>query len=287
MAGGTPGPAGPSAAGIVAYQAGAGIARITISRPERHNSLTWAMMADLRSALARAKDDPEVKVVVLSGAGDQAFCAGADLGGMAPPNAGEAPEVVELHERRGQLAGIFTDLWALGKPTIARVRGYALAGGLGLALACDLVVAAEDAVFAAPEIDVGLWPYMVTVPLARSMLPKKALELMMTGRRVGAAEADGLGMVTRVVPVAGLDLAVDHLAATLAAKAPGAMRLGRDSFYRVWDQAAEPALAHLHALLGLAALTPEAREGLSAFAERRPPAWARAYPPPAPGPPTR
>lgn len=275
----------------VLYVSDAGMARVTINRPERRNALTWAMVAELRSALARAKEDPGVRVVILSGAGEQAFCAGADLGGMAPGpaagDAGAAGDVLHRHEGRGRLAGLFTDLWELGKPTIAAVRGYALAGGLGLALACDLVVAAEDAVFAAPEIDVGLWPYMVTVPLTRSMLPKKALELMLTGRRVGAEEADRLGLVTQVVPVAQLDPAVDRLASALAAKPPGAMRLGRDSFYRVWDQAAEPALAHLHALLGLAVLTPEASEGLAAFADKRPPIWATPDPGIAPGSPTR
>ena len=140
-------------------------------------------------------------------------------------------------------------MWELGKPTIARVRGYALAGGFGLALACDLVVAADDAQFGTPEIDVGLWPYMITVPLMRSMPPKKALELMMTGRRVDADEAERIGFVNRVVPVDELDAAVAELAATLAAKSPAIMKLGRDSFYAVWDQAAEDALRLLHPLL--------------------------------------
>ena len=120
-----------------------------------------------------------MRVVVLTGAGDQAFCAGADLGGIAE-NAGAAT----AHEGRGLLADLFRDMWSLGKPIVARVRGYALAGGFGLACACDLIVAADDAVFGTPEINVGLWPYMITVPLLRSMPPKTALDLMMTGRRV-------------------------------------------------------------------------------------------------------
>ena len=107
---------------------------------------------------------------------------------------------------------------------------------MGLALACDLVVAADDAQFGTPEIDVGLWPFVITVPLMRSMPPKKALELMMTGRRVGAEEAERIGFVTRVVPVDELDAAVGELAADLATKSPAVMRLGRDSFYAVWDQ---------------------------------------------------
>ena len=172
------------------------VARITINRPEKRNSLSWTVMAELREAFAAAKADDAVRVVVLTGAGDKAFCAGADLSGMAG-GAGYAA----LHDARGELARLFREMWDLGKPTIARVRGCALAGGFGLALACDLVIAADDAQFGTPEIDVGLWPHMITVPLTRSMPPKKALELMMTGRRVSAEEAERIGFVTRVVPV--------------------------------------------------------------------------------------
>ena len=246
-----------------------GIARLALNRPERRNALSWSLVAELRGALAAAKADPDVRVVVLTGTGEKAFCAGADLGGMA----GSSTSFLELHEGRGGLAELFLDLYALGKPTIARVFGYALAGGMGLALACDLVVAADDVQFGTPEIDVGLWPYMITVPLMRSMPPKKALELMLTGRRVDAAEADRLGFVTRVVPVAELDAAVDELAATLASKSPAILKLGRDSFYEVWDRDAADALSHLHPLLTLTTLTEDAQEGLAAFAEKRPPHW--------------
>jgi enoyl-CoA hydratase/carnithine racemase len=247
---------------------GEGVATFTINRPERRNALSWEVVDELRAALAGAKSDPDVRVVVLTGAGDKAFCAGADLSGMA-----QGAGFVELHAARGQLAELFDELWSLGKPTIARVRGYALAGGFGLALACDLVVAADDAQFGTPEIDVGLWPHMITVPLCRSMPPKKALELMLTGRRVGAAEADRIGFVTRVVPVDELDGAVAELAATLAAKPPAIVRLGRDGFYRVWDQAAGDALAYLHAQLTLTTMTEDSKEGLAAFAEKRRPRW--------------
>src|SRR6185503_1114295 len=120
--------------------------------------LSWALIGELREALALAKADSEVRVVVLTGAGTKAFCAGADLDGMA---AGAG--FTELHEGRGELADLFRDLYGLGKPTIARVRGFALAGGFGLALACDLVVAADDAVFGTPEVALGLWPHMITV----------------------------------------------------------------------------------------------------------------------------
>jgi enoyl-CoA hydratase/carnithine racemase len=252
----------------VRYEVRDRVARVTIDRPERRNALSWSVMRELRGAVALAKADDEVRVLVLTGAGEQAFSAGADLGGMK-----DGDGFTALHQGRGELADLFRELYALGKPTIARVRGYALAGGFGLALACDLVVAADDATFGTPEIDVGLWPHMITVPLVRSMAPKRALELMLTGRRVNAAEAEQIGFVTRVVPVAELDAAVDELAAALAAKSPTAMRLGRDSFYAVWDQSVEASLRLLHPLLTITANTEDAAEGIAAFAEKRPPEW--------------
>ena len=250
------------------YELADGIARLTIDRPDKRNALSWSVLRDLRRRLAEIQADSDVRVVVLTGAGDRAFCAGADLTGMAA-GAGH----LDLHESRGELAALFDDLWHLGKPTIARVRGYALAGGMGLALACDLVVAADDAVFGTPEIDVGLWPYMITVPLMRSMPPKVALELMMTGRRVSADEALRLGFVNRVVRVAELDENVDELAATLAAKSPAVLRLGRQAFYDVWDQSSGDALAHLQAMLTVGTGLEDAAEGLAAFAQKRPPEW--------------
>ena len=253
----------------VLYEVAGAVARVTINRPERRNALAWSTVGELRGALARAGADAGVRVVVLSGAGERAFCAGADLGGVAA-----AGDVAAAHRDRGEVAGLFLDLWSLGKPTIARVRGAALAGGFGLAVACDLVVAADDAVFGLPEIDVGLWPFLAGVPLVRALPPRKALELMMTGRRIDAHEADAMGFLTRVVPVDQLDGAVDELAATLAAKPAETLRLGRDAFYAVWGLGAREAFGQLHPLLTLTSMTEAAREGAAAFAEKRPPRWA-------------
>jgi enoyl-CoA hydratase/carnithine racemase len=253
----------------ILYEVSDHIARITIDRPERRNALSWALVGELRLAFARAKADPDVRVCVLTGSGDRAFCAGADLGDMGG-GAGD----LELHEARGELASLFREMYGLGKPIVGRVRGYALAGGFGLALACDMVVAADDAVFGAPEVDIGLWPHIVTVPLIRSMPPKVALELMLTGRRVDAAEAGRIGFVTRVVAVDALDATVDELAGTLASKSPAAVRLGRDAFYAVWDQDVDSALRLLHPLLTITAATDDAAEGIAAFHEKRAPRWA-------------
>ncbi|HXQ76084.1 MAG TPA: enoyl-CoA hydratase-related protein [Acidimicrobiales bacterium] len=266
-------PAGPADGEVLSDHAG-GVARITINRADRRNAMSWGVMTGLRDALSAAKADPDVRVAVLTGAGDEAFCAGADLGAMAGSGHGAADDgFLDRHQSRGVLAGVFQDLWHLGKPTIARVQGWAMAGGLGLALACDLVVASDRARFGAPEINVGLWPYMITVPLMRSMPPKKALELMLTGRVVAADEAERIGFVTRVVPHEGLDAAVDELAATLASKSPAVMKLGRQAFYGVWDMAAPEALTHLHAMLTLTNQTEDAAEGIAAFLEKRPPQW--------------
>ncbi len=254
----------------VRYEVEGSVARLTIDRPERRNAMSFSVMQGLRDGVAAAKTDDAVRVVVLTGAGDRAFCAGADLGGGGITGTeGHAA----AHEGRGLLAELFRDLWALGKPTIARVRGYALAGGFGLALACDFVVASDDARFGTPEVNVGLWPYMITVPLLRSMPPKKVLELMMTGRRVDATEAERIGFVTRVVPVPELDAAVDELAHELASKSPLILRWGRQSFYRALELSPDDALDYLQAMLTITSHTEDTAEGVAAFAEKREPKW--------------
>ncbi len=266
-------PAGAAGDDLLAERVGP-VLTLTINRPERRNAMTWEVIAGLRAELARAKTDPDVRVVVLTGAGDKAFCAGADLSGMVPKDpAGTSDGYLDHHLARGWLAELFDEMWSLGKPTVARVQGWAMAGGFGLALSCDMVIASEDARFGAPELNVGLWPYMVTVPLLRSMPPKKALELMLTSRVVGADEADRIGFVTRVVPRDDLDAAVAELAAVLASKPPGVTRMGRDSFYAVIDSSASEALPYLHAMLTVTSQTAEASEGITAFAEKRAPSW--------------
>jgi enoyl-CoA hydratase/carnithine racemase len=252
----------------VLYDVDRGIARVTINRPERRNAMSFEVMHGLRTAVARARDDADVRVVVLTGAGDKAFCAGADLGG-----GGIASTGADAHEGRGLLADLFRDFWALGKPVIARVRGYALAGGFGLACACDMIIASDDSQFGTPEINIGLWPYMITVPLLRSMPPKTALDLMMTGRRVSAEEGQRIGFVQRVVPVAELDATVHAVATELASKSPIIMKWGRESFYRVLELDADAALSYLQGMLTITSQTEDAAEGVAAFAEKRDPVW--------------
>jgi enoyl-CoA hydratase/carnithine racemase len=252
----------------VVYAVQGGVARVTINRPGRRNSMSYGVMQGLRDAFAAAKADADVRVVVLTGAGEKAFCAGADLGGIAD-NAGAAA----AHDGRGLLANLFREMWALGKPIVARVRGFALAGGFGLALACDVVIAADDAQFGTPEVNVGLWPYMITVPMLRSMPAKTVLELQMTGRRVSAHEGLRMGFVNRVVAVDELDVAVDEFASSLAAKSPLVLRWGRDAFYRVLEMDADRALDYLQGMLTVHTQSEDAAEGVAAFAEKRDPVW--------------
>ncbi|HEX5630075.1 MAG TPA: enoyl-CoA hydratase-related protein [Acidimicrobiia bacterium] len=242
-------------------------ATITIDDAERRNPLSNATIAEMALLVQRAAADPEVTVIVITGAGDQAFSAGGDLSG------GFVDRPLEDHDSRRALADLLRALRVCGKPTVARVNGHALAGGFGLAAACDVVVAADDATFGLPEIKVGLWPMMVTAVLQRVMPHKAVLELMLTGRRITAEEAMRLGAVSRVVPRGELDAAVDLVVSGLAAASPVVTRLGRDAFYGVEDLPFDAALDRLHVGLTAVSATEDAAEGIAAFQEKRHPQW--------------
>lgn len=252
---------------MLRYQTDPPRATITIDDPERRNPLSNDAIAELASLVDRAAADDGVRVIVVTGAGDTAFSAGGDLSG------GFVDAPLEDHDERAALIDLLTALRRCGKPTVARVNGHALAGGLGLAAACDIVVAVDDATFGAPEIKVGLWPMMITAVLQRVMPSKAALELMMTGRRITADEAQRLGIVSRVVPRDDLDDTVDLVVDQLASRSSAVLRLGRDAFYAVQDMAFDDALEYLHAGLTAVALTEDAAEGVSAFLEKRRPEW--------------
>lgn len=247
-------------------------ATLRINREEQRNALSNEVLRGLREGLAIVRADRSVRVVVLAGAGNKAFCAGGDLRQMgdAPPNA------FDSHIGRSQLAGIFRDLWDLGKPTVARVPGYALAGGFGLAAACDFMIASERAVFGVPEVNIGLWPYMITAPLLIAMQPKQVLKLMMTGERIDAAEGQRLGFVTEIAPHERLDEALDIFVGKLAKASPQAVALGRGTFYAFMNHDIEPRLRMLEAMLTVNLGMPEATEALAAFSEKREPAWRNA-----------
>ena len=244
------------------------IATVTLNRPEQRNPLSAAMMRDLRAALAWCKGEPAIAVVVLTGAGDRAFCAGADLGGF-----GGDQSPLELHHGRHALADLFVEMAELGKPIVGRINGHALAGGFGLACACDLLVAVDTATFGTPEINVGVWPMMIQAVLARNLPRKVLLEMVMLGDRWTATQLQQYGLVNRVVPAERLDEETGRLAAGLAEKSTAIMRLGRDSFYRQQDMDFEGALQYLRSLVSVVTLTEDSAEGRKAFFEKRPPRY--------------
>lgn len=252
---------------MIRYEVADKRATITIDEPERRNPLSVASMAGLVDATRRALEDQDVRVLVYTGAGDKAFSAGGDL------SAGFVDDPVGLHRSRGALADLFRLMARGGKPTVARINGHALAGGFGLAVACDIGVCVDDAKLGTPEVGVGLWPMMISAVLLRSMPPKAVLELMMTGRTLTPDEALRLGAVSQVVGRPGLDRAVDTVVESLVAKSPAVLALGRDSFYAVAEMGFDAALDRLQAGLTAVALTEDSREGVAAFVAKRQPSW--------------
>jgi enoyl-CoA hydratase/carnithine racemase len=242
------------------------VAKITLNRPDKRNPIGPATCGELVHALGLARDDAAVRCLVVTGAG-KVFSAGGDLGQMAG-GAGDRSGVPPA-----SLVDLFTTMHALGKPIVAMVNGHALAGGMGLMVACDLVVASDAAEVGTTEINLGLWPMMITAEIVRSIGRKKALELMLTGERIPAAEAARIGLVNRVVPAAELEAETMKLAALLASKSPTAMRLGLRAFYETQDLDHRPALEHLQGQLAAVLATEDAAEGLAAFFQKRPPVW--------------
>ena len=252
---------------MVTYQVDGGRATITIDEPDRRNPLSAETMAALLARLLLAASDEEVRVIVLTGAGEQAFSAGGDL------ITGFVDDPVGLHAGRGALADLFRIMARSGKPTVARVNGHALAGGFGLAVACDIVVCVEDAKLGVPEIGVGLWPMIISAVLLRAMPRKAVLEMMMTGRLIDPNEAQRLGAVSRVVARDQLDDVVDEVVSSLMAKSPATLMMGKDIFSAVADRGLDADLDLLQAGLTTISLTKDAAEGTASFAEKREPKW--------------
>ena len=252
---------------MLRYEVDSPRATLTIDDPERRNPLSASTMSDLATAIARAGTDPEVRAIVITGAGDRAFSAGGDLARDFVDNP------ISVEAAGEALARLIRSLRKAGKPTVARVNGHALAGGFGLAAACDIAVATEHARFGLPEINIGLWPMMISAVLQRCMPHRALLELMMTGRLIDASEARGLGVITRVVPADQLDPVVDEIVSELASKSAAVLRVGRDAFYSVEDLELEAALEVLRTGLTEVAATEDAAEGVTAFLEKRRPEW--------------
>lgn len=258
-----------SLANVAVETSAAGVHTICINREEKRNALDRATCAELMLAFRQAGSDERVRVIVLRGAGDRSFCAGADLAELLDH---ETIEASRQHFDAVRL--VLEEMHAAPKPVIARVPGFALAGGCGLAVAADFTIASESAQFGLPEIHLGLLPLIVSAPLYRAMGNRKALlDLVLTGRRVAASEALALGMVTRVVGDDALDAEIAGLCETLCGLSPSALRMGKEAIYEMTELEYHAAMRHLREVITLASRTEDATEGIRSFFEKRKPVW--------------
>ncbi len=242
---------------------------LCIDREDQRNALDRATLSELEVAFENAARDKAVRVIVLRGAGDRAFCAGADLKEVLGHES-----IEESRTHFGGVAKVIAAMERAPQPVIARVPGFALAGGCGLAVAADFTIASESAVLGLPEIGIGLLPLMVSVPIQRAVGSRKVLlDLVLTGRRVDAAEAKEIGLVTRVVADAALDDTIDELCALLARHSPQALAMGKEAVYTAGEMDAHAAMKYLREAIILVSRTEDAKEGITAFFEKRDPTW--------------
>ena len=253
---------------MVRYEADGGVATITLDHPETRNALSDELLDALIGAFERARDDDAVRCVVLTSSHEKVFSSGGNLAGFAA-------EVPLAHKHRGieRFPRLFRLIGELGKPTLCAANGHVLAGALGLALACDLIVAREGVRFGTPEINVGVFPFMIMALIYRNVGRKKTNELLLLGEQISAEEAERIGIVNRVVPAEEFDAFVADWAGKLAAKSPVLMRMGKDAMFRQQDMAFLDALDYLRSQLTLAFSTDDIHEGVKAFFEKREPVW--------------
>lgn len=245
-----------------------GIRTLTLHRPERRNALSSELVLALKHALEAARTDDETRVIVLTGAGDRVFCAGADLN-----PAQMADGVLAGHRARHEFVALLDAFKNAGVPILAKLQGHVLAGGMGLLAAADLAIAADDIYVQTPELKVGLFPMMIMSLIARNVGRKHALELLLTAEKFPADEAHRMGLINRVVPRADLDAQTQALAERLASFSPAVMQLGRDAYYTMEDMPLESALRYLCGQLSLNTMTEDAAEGVMAFMQKRAPEW--------------
>lgn len=238
---------------------------LTINREPRRNALSQEIIAGCLDRLKQADEDEGVRAVCLTGAGEKAFCAGADL---AVPLVGED----RLSGAR-RYAELLKSMARFGKPLVARVNGNCLAGGIGLMLSCDIVIARNDVHFFTPEVNVGIFPMMVGALLYRDVHRKKALDMVLTGRRIPAVEAERIGLITRAVEPERLDDEIKETLDLLTSKSPIGVRIGKEAFYAMSQMPLEEAIDFLCESLGRVASTEDAKEGMTAFIEKRKPAF--------------
>jgi enoyl-CoA hydratase/carnithine racemase len=244
------------------YRAEEGVACITINREPQRNAITPEALSLFHEYLDEAEKDGSVRALLVTGAGDRAFCTGAQLSGAVTTGGKDI---------FASYAALLDRIVSYPKPTVARVKGFCLAGGMGFMLACDIVIAGDDSKFGTPEVNVGLWPMMIGALIFRNVLQKKAMEMILLGERLSAQEALAMGLITRVVPAANLDEEVNKVLAILTSKSPIGMKMGKQAFYAMANLPLKDALLLLSERLKEVVGTDDAREGITAFMEKRPP----------------
>ncbi len=241
---------------------------ITINRPEARNALSQGVLKEINYILRTVRDDNSIGALLLTGAGEKAFSSGGDLSGGF-----QQVDVPDDGDPRDEFVKLFDYIKKSGKPIIAMINGYCYAGAFGVALACDLIVAAEHAKFATPEIKRGLWPMMIMATIFRNVPRKKAMEMILTGEAITAQEAYQLGIVNKVVPFEKLREESMELAKRIAKMSPLIVRMGRDAYYDVLDREYIESIEYLNGKLMEVLSTEDAMEGIRAFFEKREPKW--------------
>ena len=240
------------------------VARLTINRQAQRNAISLEAIEHFLRYLEEAEKDDNVRVILVTGTGEKAFCSGADLGGAVDG---------KIQQGFKSYAKLITRLSGYPKPVVARVNGACMAGGMGIMLACDIVVAKNDAKFGTPEVNVGLWPMMIGALIYRNVPRKKAMEMILLGERLTADKALDMGLITRSVPPENLDNEVAQILKSLASKSPIGMKIGKQAFYAMADMPFEEALDFLSDKIADVAATQDARKGIAAFIEKREPVF--------------
>ncbi|HEX8065308.1 MAG TPA: enoyl-CoA hydratase-related protein [Thermoleophilaceae bacterium] len=251
------------------YEVGdAGVATITLDDEGTRNSLSDQMLSDLLAAFEAAGADEAVRAVVLTSSHEKVFSSGGNVAQFAA----DTP-LVHRHFGTEKFVRLFRLIGELGKPTVCAANGHVLAGALGVALACDLIIAKDTAQFGTPEINLGLFPFMIMALIYRNVPRKTANEMLLLGERMSAEEARAAGIVNRVATADEFDALVDEWARKLASKSPVVMRLGKDAMFRQQDMGLQDALEFLQSQLTIELSTEDAVEGVKAFFEKREPQW--------------
>ncbi len=244
------------------YKVEKNVACLTINREAQRNAISLEAIELFLEYLDRTEADEDLRVILVTGSGDRAFCSGADLSAAADG---------KIQEGFKRYAQLLSRISSYPKPVVARINGACMAGGMGLMLACDIVIARHDARFGTPEVNVGLWPMMIGALIYRNAKRKKAMEMILLGEKLTADQALDMGLVTRVVQSDQLDKEVSRIVKSLAAKSPIGMKIGKEAFYAMEDMPFEEAVDFLSGKISEVAATEDAREGITAFIEKRKP----------------